>query len=389
MKTGRLATLTSLLSPYVELGNHRLQTLCLLITAMVSARTVNPSHLAAERASEVLVASTYRRLQRFFQYVRLPEGWAVKVIIALSGAQPPWLPCLDRTNWKIGKKEANNLMLAIVTQRFRVPLMSRSAAASRRRSGMTSPTFEASPLQAGTWTILDRAGTSNTEERIALLRRYLARFEAVSIRLLLADREFIGLKWLTFLDQSKVPFVIRMKENLIVNTKDGRTLSLTSLFRRCRGRKTIEAAFEAPGEATGDGEHLDLHFVARRLDGGELLIVASNVPAANPRNAYRKRWAIECLFGDAETRGFNLEDTRLTSADKLGLLLAVVALAVAWVCRTATDLTGTKAPKRKKHGYYAKSWFRIGFDELRRRLGTKPERAIASWAKIPKSCAVV
>ncbi len=39
-----------------------------------------------------------------------------------------------------------------------------------------------------------------------------------------------------------------------------------------------------------------------------LLIVASNVPAANPRNAY-KRWAIECLFGDAETRGFNLQKT--------------------------------------------------------------------------------
>ena len=70
MKTDQLATLTSLLTPYVALGNHRLQTLCLLITAMVSARTVNLSHLAAERASEVLVASTYRRLQRFFQYVR-------------------------------------------------------------------------------------------------------------------------------------------------------------------------------------------------------------------------------------------------------------------------------------------------------------------------------
>lgn len=26
-------------------------------------------------------------------------------------------------------------------------------------------------------------------------------------------------------------------------------------------------------------------------------------------NDYRKRWAIECLFGDAKTRGLNLEDT--------------------------------------------------------------------------------
>ena len=119
------------------------------------------------------------------------------------------------------------------------------------------------------------------------------------------------------------------------------------------------------------------------------MIVAGNAPAANPLNAYRKRWAIECLFGDAKTRGFNLEDTRLTSADKLGLLLAVVALAVAWVCRTATDLMGKSAPKRKKHGYYAKSWFRIGFDELRRRIRTKPDLIIACWAKIPKSCAVV
>jgi hypothetical protein len=75
MKADQLATLTSLLSPYVELGNHRLQTLCLLISSLVSARTVNLSHLAAERASKVLVASTYRRLQRFFRdSFILPSG---------------------------------------------------------------------------------------------------------------------------------------------------------------------------------------------------------------------------------------------------------------------------------------------------------------------------
>ena len=153
MKTDQLATLTSLLTPYVALGNHRLQTLCLLITAMVSARTVNLSHLAAERASEVLVASTYRRLQRFFQYVRPPEDWAAQLIVALSGAQPPWLLCLDRTNWKIGKKEANILMLAIVTQRFRIPLMSRSAGATLRRAGLAGPTFAAMRLQAGMITV--------------------------------------------------------------------------------------------------------------------------------------------------------------------------------------------------------------------------------------------
>ena len=50
-------------------------------------------------------------------------------------------------------------MLAIATRRFRVPLM---------------------------WTAPDKAGNSSMEERIALMRRYLALFGAGSIRLLLA-----------------------------------------------------------------------------------------------------------------------------------------------------------------------------------------------------------
>ena len=51
----------------VALGKCRLETLAMVITGMISARTVNLSHLASERAGEVSVASTYRRLQRFFQ----------------------------------------------------------------------------------------------------------------------------------------------------------------------------------------------------------------------------------------------------------------------------------------------------------------------------------
>ena len=66
---------------HVDLGKRRLETLCLLITGMIGARTVNLSHLASERQGEVLVASTYRRLQRFFQHVRLGEDWAARLIV--------------------------------------------------------------------------------------------------------------------------------------------------------------------------------------------------------------------------------------------------------------------------------------------------------------------
>jgi len=159
-----ITALALTLSPHVALSKTRLETLSLLIAAMISARTVNLSHIASERAGTVLIASIYRRLQRVFQHVALREDWSARLVVQLPGLSGPWHLCLDPTNWKIGKRDVNILMLAVVTQRFRVPLM---------------------------WTVLDKGGSSNTGERIDLMRRYLAMFGAGSVRFLLADRAFI------------------------------------------------------------------------------------------------------------------------------------------------------------------------------------------------------
>ena len=67
----------------------------------------------------------------------------------------------------------NILVLAVVTQRFRVPLMS---------------------------SLLDRGGNSLTAQRIELMRRSLRLFNASSIEALRADREFVGARWLEFLN---------------------------------------------------------------------------------------------------------------------------------------------------------------------------------------------
>jgi hypothetical protein len=112
--------------------------------------------------------------------------------------------------------------------------------------------------------------------------------------------------------------------------------------------------------------------------------VVSNISARAALDAYKQRWAIECLFGDTKTRGLNLEDTRLVDPRKLDLLLALVALAVAWAGRTASLLLGRSAPKRKSHGYFAKSWFRIGFDHIRRLLRSDPAAAIIPWRILPR-----
>lgn len=352
-----IASLQEILRPHVGLGKSRLETLCLLVVGMISARTVNLSHLACERPTTAQVASTYRRLQRFFQHVRLGPDWSAPLVIGLLGLVGPWHLALDRTQWKLGTRDVNILMLAVVTRRARAPLM---------------------------WSVLDNdGGSSDTAARVRLMQRYLAIFGAASIRLLLADREFVGVEWMNFLNENNISFAIRMKEKLVVTTEDGRRLALGSLLRKCLGVRTFRAALvgdDAPGP-------LWLNFAARRLQGGELLIVVSNTPARAALAAYRKRWAIECLFGDTKTRGLNLEDTRLVTPRKLALLLGIVALAVAWAARTAALLVGRKTPARKAHGYLAKSWFRIGFDQVRRLLRHDPPAAIAPWLTFAPSTA--
>ncbi len=118
-----IATLRNTLRPHLGLSKDRLETLALIVVAMVSARTVNLSHHAAERPGSTLVASTYRRLQRFFQYVRLGQDWSAPLAARLAGLTGSWYLALDRTQWRIGSREVNFLVLAAVTRRFRVPLM--------------------------------------------------------------------------------------------------------------------------------------------------------------------------------------------------------------------------------------------------------------------------
>ena len=129
-----------------------------------------------------------------------------------------------------------------------------------------------------------------------------------------------------------------------------------------------------------------LSLKCKRIKGGEALIIATNT--ANPGrafNMYRRRWGIECLFGDAKTRGLNLEDTHITASEKLGTMLCLVTLAIAWAYKCASAVKGRRAVPRKSHGRPEKSWFRIGFDQLRSWLLNDPEAAIGRWrSAIPK-----
>lgn len=325
MKPHPFTALFDKLEPQLPLSKSRAQTLCMLISGVVSARTVNLSQVACERGGGALVASTYRRLQRFFQHVHLDRDWAAGLLAGMVGPKGLWTLCLDRTNWSVGKTEVNMLVLALSSRRHRIPLM---------------------------WTQLGRKGNSGTPERIALMQRFIEAFGKSRIALLLADREFIGEDWFNWLIKHDIPFAIRLPQNLIAHDARGHDRPLYNCFVQ-RGSGTPERlTFFVAKDQLG----LTLSVTAKRLPAtkrcaAELLIVATNRPNLKALTAYRKRWAIESLFGDTKSRGLNIEDTRLTDSRKLDLLMAVVALATAWASRTAALIVGNHSLPRKKHGY--------------------------------------
>ncbi len=106
-----------------------------------------------------------------FHYVTLAENRLARAVVKLLKQNTPWVLCLDRTNWRIGRPDVNILMLAIASQRICIPLM---------------------------WTVLDKAGAGNPFARIARMRRYLALFGSGSTGRPLADRAFIGGRWIVF-----------------------------------------------------------------------------------------------------------------------------------------------------------------------------------------------
>ena len=86
-----LDALMGTLSGHLDLSKSRVETLALLIWGLVNGRTVNLSHIASQLSGTALIPLAYRRLQRFFQYVRLDANWSAPLIVKWLGIKPPCL----------------------------------------------------------------------------------------------------------------------------------------------------------------------------------------------------------------------------------------------------------------------------------------------------------
>lgn len=323
------------LRPHLPWHGARLRFLALFLVAVFRIETVNLDKLATVFASRAQSASNYKRLTRFFRGFDIDFDVIARAVVGWCQFPPPWTLSLDRTNWSFGSVNFNILMLGIVHEGVAFPLM---------------------------WTMLDKRGNSNSDERIELLERFERVFPDAEIHCLTGDREFIGKEWCSFLMLPKAMlFRLRLRHSDTISARSGKS--------RQRGERLF-ANLKVGEQRILSGKRWvwgrRVYVVATRLEDGELLIIATNRRPKTALIDYRLRWGIETLFAALKTRGFNLESTHFCHTERLSKLMALLALAFCWAMLTGLWQHQHNPIPLKAHGRRAKSLFRSGCDFLRR-----------------------
>ena len=111
-----------------------------------------------------------------------------------------------------------------------------------------------------------------------------------------------------------------------------------------------------------------MRVVATRSPAGDLVIIATDFSVWDTFALYRMRWSAECTFGSLKSRGFDLERTGITQAERLERLFGLVILAWLSCLRVGVWLAKLKPIKVLKHGRKAVSFVQHGCERLQHAL---------------------
>ncbi len=187
-----VSALQAVFAGHLPWQGARLNFLAQFLLALFKVRSVNLADLATGFGGMAQIASHYRRLQRCFRAFEIDYDVLARLLVPLFPVgEDPWYLTLDRTHWQSGKTEINFLVLGVAHQ------------------GMAWPVL---------WTVLDKAGNADTEERTALLQRLVKQVGRTRLKALLAARECVGGDWFARLHAQGLPFHLRLKRNPLLPT---------------------------------------------------------------------------------------------------------------------------------------------------------------------------
>lgn len=329
-----ISELETRIKGYIKLDKRHLKTFTRLMIGIMTLNTVNLSKLANLSLNENQAKSRYRQFQRFLAKAHFDYRSIARLIFSLFdfGAIDGYYLTMDRTNWSLGKLEINILFLCIEWHGCSIPLI---------------------------WLLLPHKGNSSTKHRIALINRFINLFGQSKIKCLLADREFIGSEWLSYLQALDIPFCIRIKKDADTTNARGKSVQVGWLCYDLKPGEQIQLA----NKRRIYNQWLTIS-AAKSPRDGQLMIVVSNRDHHGIED-YLNRWPIECLFGYLKSRGFNFESSCLVHRARIKKLVALLALSHCWAISTGIwRHYNVKKIRLKKHGRKAKSFFRYGLDFL-------------------------
>ena len=316
----------------------RKEFLGLYIPALVQSNSVQFIKTAKFLNSEVKVQSNMTRIQDFYREVEINYDFVAILLLTLLPKNKKLRICIDRTEWDFGKTQINILMVLVGCDDFQIPFY---------------------------WEMLDNnSGNSNSSNRIDLLEKVFKIIDKKRIGLMVADREFIGHKWLKWMKDQGLIFCVRVPKSHHIHRLNGETLKAEDLSKSFpNGTYLVDCMVD----------NVWGNVYIKPLPDGDILFLFGNCNPKFIAQLYRKRWVIEVCFQNLKTRGFNLEDTHLQDLKRIQKLIAMVSIAYAF-CVSLGIYVNRKVKKIKVNAdnYKVNSFFRTGMNMIFENL-RKPE----------------
>lgn len=326
---------------FVAMDNRRIDCLVKMVISLMIIQTVNLKKIANSMFGNAIVNSNYRRLQRFFSSCRFDYNGLAKLLFNMFNFnQGKHYLILDRTNWQWGKSDINVLFLCIAYKKVSIPIF---------------------------WLVLNKKGNSSTMERIAVIQRFIKVFGKNNIAGVLGDREFVGKKWFSYLEDGGLSYYFRIKKDADTTNSSGKSISVHWLFMHL----SLNEPILIEGKRKIYGHHV--YITGMKIEDDYLIVITNKEPPKDdPYEAikiYSVRWEIESMFGCLKSKGFNFEDTHLIKRERIKKMVAVLALAFCWAHRTGEWRNqNEKIIKIKKHGRPQYNLFRYGLDWINEKL---------------------
>ena len=294
------AKLVDLLSQDLAFHKSRAECFAAAVLCAIENKSVHLADMVAHLPGEAKPESKFRRFQIFFgefnpDYADIAR-LNLEVLRTVIG-EKPLVIAMDRTNWEARENDVNLLVMSVCLGDAGQPLL---------------------------WTDIRHAGNSDTRKRIRMGRRLLNLIGVDRIQCLLGDREFVGADWFAWMLKEKVPFAMRLRENMKTTPEGGSLRDAAEHFATL-----LPGQWKDLGVCRVCGVTMGVCGV--RLADGELLILGySGVSGSEAKDFFMRRWNIETGFQKLKSHGFNLESSRLFGGGKFERLMAVLSVAFAW-----------------------------------------------------------